>query len=67
MHEMGWCAWMVLTTPAHQTKVRVPWGQLVPEIGARGTPFNSPQRGTEREKILKVGVGEGRSLCSPST
>lgn len=31
-------------------QVRVPWGQLVPEIGAKGTPFQLP---TERNREIK--------------
>lgn len=65
MHEMGWCAWMVLTTPAHQTKVRVPWGQLAPETCARGTPLQLPPESNRERKDFESGSrGKQKPLLS---
>lgn len=56
---MGWCTWVVLSIPAHQSKVRASWGEPTPETGASNTHFQPAVEEQREPKVLKTGVGEG--------
>lgn len=67
MHEMGWCAWMVLTTPAHQTKVRSPPQRSHPQKLVPGTLATSPSESNREIKDFESGSsGKAEASCLPA-